>query len=77
MLEMASLANGYDMERLAADQANGCQPQRLVGEAQGERTGGGGGVKKSRNEGTTHDVIDNKGPVFGEPAILMKINELT
>jgi hypothetical protein len=34
-------------------------------EAQGRRTDGEGDSKKSRNEGRTHDVVDNKGPVLG------------
>jgi hypothetical protein len=28
-------------------------------------SGGQGASKKSRNEGRTHDVIDNKGPILG------------
>jgi len=42
------------------------------------KTKGGKSVsQKSRNVGRTHDVIDNKGSVFGEPTMSMKTRRLS
>jgi hypothetical protein len=55
-----------------SDHSHQCQ-RDAAAEVPGARMGGVGSTKKSRNEGRTHDVIDNKGSIFWEPTISMKI----
>jgi hypothetical protein len=58
-MAIARHESGY--EKLVANDGNRRQSHGPAGEAHGEA----GAQKKSRNEGRTHDVIDNKGPLLG------------
>jgi hypothetical protein len=58
-MAIARQESGY--EKLAANNADPRQSHGPAAEAHGEA----GDSKKSRNEGRTHDVVDNTGPVLG------------
>jgi len=52
-----------DLRTLRAGPHDGRSPGHECPAA--DRFGGGRGAKKTRNEGGSHDLIDNKGPILG------------